>query len=171
MTQTERDTMTPTEQLLALQEQVDELLDEIRPAEFPDVDETLKCWAIVDEIITDLSVLRSEMSNIAAKIIPIGYTTEDGELEVHTVTPTNTKWDGHGILNALGVPLIDQNSGEVIRAVPVDVLQDVLPACGKGATSSKWKITKLKDHIVIDPYLTTDYKAASVKYGERPKYG
>jgi hypothetical protein len=65
---------------------------------------------------------------------------------VHRTLPKTEKWDGAGVLHALSQTMIDSN-GEMVAAIPYDTARAVIPACGDGQTSSKWKMGELRKAI------------------------
>lgn len=110
-----------------------------------DVDTAVAVWDRLDHLIATLSVLRREHGITVARRIPDEYTapTRHGLVTVHTQTEKTETWDGHAVLGDLSEEVIDAN-GERIQAIPLDVARDVIPACGPGAVSSKWKVTRLR---------------------------
>lgn len=63
------------------------------------------------------------------------------------------RWHGWELCDALAADRVDIDSGEIVRAVDVDRLRAVLPACGSDAhTSSKWNARALERLVEIDRY-------------------
>lgn len=110
----------------------------------PDLDDAVAVWDQFDRLITNLAILRRDHATVLARRIHDEYST--GEVTVHRTLPKSEKWDGHGVLTALSESVIDAN-GEMIEAIPLEVARAVIPACGEGQTSSKWKMGALKQHI------------------------
>lgn len=167
------DNMTPEEALAELADisvRVDDFVTGTDPKDvFEDVDQSLQAWDTIDNMLAVLNVLKRELSTVVAEIVPEQYTTADG-FEIHTVATKTEKWDGAGVLNALGQNMVDAESGEVVRAVPIETLSDVLPAVTGTATSSKWKIRGLLAHLPsVDQYHSYEYKKAQVRRGPKPK--
>ena len=70
---------------------------------------------------------------------------------------TNEQWDGYDLINAIAKPVIDATTGEHTRAVPIDVLRRVVPACGSPrSTSSKWLATGLRGLVNVEHYHRAD---------------
>jgi hypothetical protein len=128
-----------------------------------DVDASVEVWHRLDRLITDLSILRRDHGIVLGHRIPDEFTalTRDGTITVHRQTETSHQWDGDGVITDLSTPMIDTETGELTAAIPADVLRKVLPACGPGATSSKWNVTALRQ--VVPKSEGTRHK---VVYGE-----
>jgi hypothetical protein len=107
-----------------------------------DVDDAVEAWTALDALITDLSILRRDAGIALARQLPDEYQTPTGTV-VHRDLPKTEKWDGHGVLTGLAEPVITTD-GEKVDAIRLEVVAKVLPACGQGATSSKWKISELR---------------------------
>lgn len=64
------------------------------------------------------------------------------------------KWRGHALAEVLGRDLIDRETGEVVRAVPVETFRRAVPGCADPElTSSRWRVTGLQG-IDLDRYRT-----------------
>lgn len=67
--------------------------------------------------------------------------------------PGRVEWSGWALCDGLAQDVVDKGTGELVRAVPVDVLRDVLPACGtQRLTSSRWRLEGLQGRVPIDAY-------------------
>jgi hypothetical protein len=110
-----------------------------------DLQGAVAVWDRLDRLIDTLTVLRRDHAFVLARRLPDQYTaaTIHGAVTVHRNPTKNDLWDGHGLIGDLAETVINAD-GERIEAVPVDTLRSVLPACGQGATSSKWKITEVR---------------------------
>lgn len=63
------------------------------------------------------------------------------------------QYEGHAIAGALCRRLVDPDTGEVIAAVPVDVLRAVVPGCAAPhLTSSRWSRRALAGFVDVDQY-------------------
>lgn len=63
------------------------------------------------------------------------------------------EWDGNALLGTLSKQLVDRTSGEIVDAVPTDVLRSIIPGVGVGKTSSKWGVTGLRKlGVRVDTY-------------------
>jgi hypothetical protein len=134
-----------------------------------DDDAGLEVWHELDELLSALRIVHRRVGCNLADRLPSEYTHPTVGV-VHWDTESNTTWDGNGILNALGKPMVDQQTGEKdVPAVPVATLRKVLPACGPNQTSSKWKKTGLRAAgIRPGNYSRTDYGQRVLRRG--PKY-
>lgn len=143
-------------------------LAQLDPDDWDDVDNTIDAWDTLDRIRAMIAVHVRDLSTRAAKLLPTAeYDAATGTY--HKTTPRTEKWDGFGVVGALGEPFIDADTGELVRAVPVDVLREVLPACGPGATSSKWKRRALAAHMDVERYSTVEWGTPVVVRGPKPK--
>ena len=136
-----------------------------------DLDGAVEVWDRLDRLMTDLAVLRRDHAVVLARRIDneAKAYTRDGSIVIHRDIPRNERWDGHRVIGELAAPLVDTTTGEMVQAVPIDVLRDVLPACGQGATSSKWKITALRK-VLQNPedFREVDYGDAVIARGPLP---
>lgn len=136
-----------------------------------DLDGAVEVWDRLDRLMTDLAVLRRDHAVVLGRRVDDQQTafTRDGRVTIHRDVPRTERWDGHELLGELASPLIDGDTGEVLDAVPVDVLRAVVPACVQGQTSSRWKITELRK-VVQNPerYREVDYGDALVARGPLP---
>lgn len=135
-----------------------------------DLDGAGEVWDRLDRLIIDLTILRRDHAVVLAHRIDDQQTlyTRDGAVTVHRDLPRSEKWDGHGVIGELADPMVTKD-GDIIDAVPVDVLRDVLPACGPGATSSKWKVTALRQVLPsADEYREVTYGDAIIARGPIP---
>ena len=135
-----------------------------------DLDVAGEVWDRLDRLIIDLTILRRDHAVVLAHRIDDQQTlyTRDGFVTVHRDLPRSEKWDGHGVIGELADPMVTKD-GDIIDAVPVDVLRDVLPACGPGATSSKWKVTALRQVLPsADEYREVTYGDTIIARGPIP---
>ncbi len=62
-------------------------------------------------------------------------------------------WRGWELCDALATDVVDKHTGEVTRAVPVETLRAVLPACAsESLTSSKWNASAVGQLVDIGRY-------------------
>jgi hypothetical protein len=147
--------MTPTEMSDALAEISARLatLGETNPATEwgrGDVDRGIEVWNRLDRLMADVATLRRQHAVTLGHRIGKGdylALTRDGTITVHRETETNHQWDGHAVLGELAQRLADMQTGDIVEAIPLDVARAVIPACGQGAVSSKWKVTELRKAI------------------------
>jgi len=130
-----------------------------------DLDYAVELWDRLDKLITNAMIRRREHAVILARRIDGDYTTADGAITVHRTIETSHQWDGHGLLGALAKPLVDTDTGEVIKAIPLNTARDVIPACGEGATSSKWKITEVRKRLNPEGFHNVEYGSAIIAKG------
>jgi len=113
-----------------------------------DVNAAVALWDSLDRLIGNLMILRRDHAIVLARRIPDQYTAPvgNGTVTVHRNLPKTEKWNGAGVLLALSQTMIDSN-GEMVAAIPYDTARKVIPACGDGQTSSKWKMGELRKAI------------------------
>jgi hypothetical protein len=132
-----------------------------------DVDAATEAWDRIDRLITNLGILRRDLAIALARRTDDEHTavTAGGLVTVHRRVETSEQWDGAGVLMALAEEVIDRD-GELIGAIRLDVAQRVLPACGPGQTSSKWKLSELRQVIPkADEYRKVQRGAALIARG------
>ncbi len=129
-----------------------------------DIDYAVELWDRLDKLITNAMIVRRDHGVILARRIPDEYTTADG-LTVHRTIETHHEWDGHAVLGALAQPLVNIDTGEMVEAIPLADARDVIPACGQGATSSKWKITELRKRLDPTPFHKVEYGSSIIARG------
>jgi hypothetical protein len=135
-----------------------------------DLDGAIEVWDRLDRLITDLTIIRRDHAVTLAHRISDEHTgtTRSGPVTVHRDTPRSERWDGHGLLGELAEQMITAD-GEIVDAVPVDVLRDVVPACAQGQTSSKWKVTELRKVLPKpEDFREVEYGIAIVARGPVP---
>lgn len=72
---------------------------------------------------------------------------------------TNVQWQGYDLINAIARDVISTTTGEHHRAVPIDVLRRVIPACATPtATSSRWNKTGLRGLVNVEHYHSSDVR-------------
>ena len=132
-----------------------------------DVDDALEVWDRLDRLIDSLMALRHDYAHTLARRLPDQYTgdTHNGRVTVHRTVDARHRWDGHGLVEALSRSLIDPDTGEVTRAIPTEVAAAVIPACGQGQTSSKWKISEVRKHVQADDFHKVTYGDALIARG------
>ena len=129
-----------------------------------DIDDAVKLWDRLDKLITNAMIVRRDHGVILARRIPDEHTTGDG-ITVHRTVESHHEWDGHAVLGALAKPLVDTGTGEMVEAIPLTDARDVIPACGQGATSSKWKITELRKRLDPTPFHKVEYGSSIIARG------
>ncbi len=147
------------------------------PADAPDLDDVIDTWQALDDLHRTLGVVRDEWANhLAARLAELpGYNKREGitSAEGNTVHHTRDRrysWDGRGVLRALGYGMIDTATGELVKAVPVDRLEQciagVLNKDGDPAGYSSWRAPALRN-LDVDPdaYRTVSREQVTVRRG------
>ena len=139
------------------------------PVEWDSVDEQMDAWDQLERLQGDLAVIVRQHAVELGKKTPKDYLHPRAGL-VHTERERSTEWDGAGVLDALSEPMtVTGGTGEVIDAIPTDVLREVLPAVKEGKKSSKWNITGLlAAGVQPDPYRRTRFGDKLLRRG--PSY-
>jgi hypothetical protein len=135
-----------------------------------DLDAATEVWDRLDRLITNAMILRRDIAVALARRTGDEHraVTAGGAVTIHRRVESSEQWDGHGVLMALAEEVIDRD-GELIGAVRLDVAQRVLPAVGPGQTSSKWKMTELRQVLPnADEYRKVVTGDALVARGPRP---
>lgn len=165
--------MTPTEMADALDAvavQIAALTTDPREWGRDDLQGAVEVWDRIDRLITDLVILRRDHGIVLARRIPDEYRAEtrNGVVTLHREPSVSVEWDGWELTAALAEPMINTD-GERIEAIPLDDVRAVVPACGQGATSSKWKITELRQRLTdADKFRRTTFGDTTVARG--PQY-
>lgn len=141
-----------------IQTAVDALTADPRDWDREQIDDAIGVWDRLDRLATSAQILRRDHAVVLARRLPDEYTA--GPVTVHRTVEKTEAWDGHAVIADIASPVINAD-GERIDAVPVEILRDVLPACGQGAVSSKWKRTSLDR---IDPEIAKQRR--TVTYGD-----
>lgn len=77
-----------------------------------------------------------------------------------------TRWRGRALLDALADDHVDR-LGEVIRAVPLDVLVQVIPGCADyDATSSRWLARGVGQLLPLNRYRTVEDATPTIRLGD-----
>jgi hypothetical protein len=136
-----------------------------------DLDGAVEVWDRLDRLMTDLAVLRRDHAVVLARRVDNEQTayTRDGRITIHRAVPSTERWEGHELLGELAETLVDTTTGERVPAVELNVLRAVIPACGQGQTSSRWKVTELRK-VMENPerYREVDYGDAVIARGPIP---
>jgi len=138
--------------LAALSELVDQLDDPNDDTD--DLDDLIDTWDMLDTIARNLTVhVRTWNTAAANRLADLdydpkhGYQSHGGVIVHHRQTSTD-RWDGERVLSALAHDIIEPATGELVPAVPVEVLADVIPAIR--GRSSRWLVKGLEVH-GLDP--------------------
>ena len=120
------------------------------PADYP-TDDLAHMWHRLDELRDALTVWVRDVAielgdRIAADPEPF-HTPATGGL--YAERRTTSKWDGYKVLRTLADTFVDPDTGVKVDAIPVDVLEVVLPACKPGQTSSKWNATAVGEYVAL----------------------
>jgi hypothetical protein len=136
---------TNIDRLLAVIAEATGYLDAREPA---GPTERIRRWQAAAAVLDNLSVVVGQMAADALDAMH-----QLGRLEASTdLGPVHIgkgyakdEWRGYELLGVLAERVVHPDTGEVVEAVPVEVLRDVIPACSDPEhTSSKWKATALK---------------------------
>lgn len=140
-----------------------------------DLDGLALRWLRLRTLRDQLAVLVTDFEhNVGAKLSDMpyeptdGYRLPNGQLVHHNYSSTD-RWQGRQLLHDLGMPAVDPASGEMISAVPVKVLEQIVPGTATDAlTSSNWSTRGLQN-LGIDPedYRTREWKPAKARTGVR----
>ena len=136
-----------------------------------ELDDAVEVWNRLDRLIADLTILRRDHALVLARRVDDEHiaVTRDGRITVHRTTPRTEQWDGAAVIDALATPMVDPN-GELVPAIPADVVRAVVPACNEGATSSKWKVTALRKVVGnVDDYRHVVYGETTIGAGPLPR--
>jgi hypothetical protein len=135
-----------------------------------ELDDAVEVWNRLNGLIGDLTILRRDHALVLARRLDDEHTavTRDGRVTVHRTTPRSEQWDGSDVIDELSVPMVDPD-GDIIPAIPADIVRAVVPACQQGSTSSKWKITELRK-IVDNPerFRRIEYGETTIAAGPLP---
>jgi len=152
-----------------------ELADELDRREPMGPEARIRAWRHGEEALRSLAVVVGQMrwdaTDALAQLGEDQLGTDLGPVHMGW-RPGRQEWRGYELLDRLGMKVIDPMTGEMVDAVPVDVLRDVLPACSKPeTTSSRWSTTGL------DRWLPDDWQVFRnqhdgqrvITIGERPR--
>lgn len=121
-------------------------------------EDRIMLWQDLAAVRADLEIVYRDVENDATEAL-VERLRETGEPALETplgvvhvgTSRPGDRWEGHKLLAALARHVADPSTGEMIRAVPLDVLRDVVPGCASdNLTSSRWRITSLRSY--VDPY-------------------
>lgn len=133
-------------------------------------------WQDVREAVGQLAIVVRDIETDATEAL-VEITRETGDDELETIlgpvyvglTSPTERWRGYDLLGALSSPVVDAATGELIRAVPLDVLRDVVAGCAsEDLTSSKWRKTAVKRHLDFRRYYDRDEPRPIIRAGRRP---
>lgn len=115
-------------------------------------DERINLWLVLDDLADELRMVLRDLETDATLAlvdldVPEGRVYNAGH-DVVTMGRRQVggdKWAGWALCGALAVEMIDPDTGEMIRAVPLDVVRSTVPGCADDAlTSSRWRVTALR---------------------------
>jgi len=149
-------------------------IDNREPMSTPDL---VALWLDVDHLARELGqvlkLLHEDASDRVFTEIPDvswTYTSSVGE-PVHLARGyAAERWSGYELADRLAVDVVDPETGELLRAVPVEVVRRHVPGCATAdTTSSKWRTTGLAE-LVPDwrRYRSRDEAPLVLRRGERP---
>ena len=150
-----------------------ELVEQIDPPDpDTDLDDLCDTWDMLDTIARTLAVHVRTWNTAAADRLAEtdydpkhGFQSHGGVIVHHRQTSTD-RWDGERVLAALAHDIIEPSTGELVPAVPVEVLADVVPAIrGK---SSRWLVGGLRVHgLDPDKYRERQWSAPTMSRGPK----
>jgi hypothetical protein len=112
----------------------------------------ISLWLDVDHLHRELSAALRRLAEDAAEAVlaAVGeggeWESAEGELVHLTRGYAKERWAGFDLVDRLAAPLIDGETGEFVRSVPVDVLRRFIPGCADPELgSSKWRTTGLAE--------------------------
>jgi hypothetical protein len=138
-----------------------------------DLDGLALRWLRLRKIAAELAVLVNDFETaVGSKLAnetydpTEGHPLPNGEL-IHHTWPSNDRWQGRRLINDLGMPVVDPASGERLTAVPVAVLEQIIPGTSTDdLTSSSWAVRGLQN-LGVDPddYRTREWKPPKARVG------
>jgi hypothetical protein len=153
--------MSDGHELIETIRQCIEQLDDMRIAD--DVmspHERIELYAAIEIVPRELAVLVSSLRHDAVLAM------HDLDVPRKTILPTSHggavlgsrnvgryEWNGYELCDGLAIDAVDKDTGELTRAVPVERLRAVLPACAsERTTSSKWNAKAVEAYVPIERY-------------------
>lgn len=125
-----------------------------------DPTDRINVWLVVDDLAAELALTLRDLLNDATLAL-VDLDIEPGETfhAGHDVVVMgrrsvgSDKWAGWALCGALAQQLVDPETGEQIRAVPLDVMRSTVAGCADDAlTSSKWRVTALRQLVDVERY-------------------
>jgi hypothetical protein len=152
--------MIDPHETIELLRQLVEQLDDWRLSEVVSPTERVEVYAAIGELPGELGVLVRSLRSDAIEAmhdmgVPRGTLLDiaSGAAVLGSRSVARYEWRGWSLIDGLADDRVDLGSGEVVRAVDVDVLRAVLPACGSDEqTSSKWNATAVKRYVPVEQY-------------------
>ena len=137
-----------------------------------DIETLAERWLQLRQAHRQLGVLINEYETIVgSKLDRLDYDPTEGyEIageRIHHSFPSTDRWQGRQLLSDLGIDVVDRDTGEQLRAVPVEVLTQIVPGTGSDElTSSSWSVRGLHN-LGVDPtdYRTREWKPPKARYG------
>lgn len=139
------------------------------------LDELGSIWWTLQAAHAELGVIVRDWANACGRILADvdydpkdGYQLPNGET-VHHAATSSDKWQGRQLLTDLGAAMVYPETGEQVVAIPVEVLEQIIPGTANdNLTSSRWGARGLQN-IGIDPddYRTREWKPAQIRKGVR----
>jgi hypothetical protein len=144
-------------------------VDDLGTTEPPDDrDDLIAAWDRLEQIHRELGVIVRDYATRAGDMLDGGEYIHPAIGPVHAAQTKSERWRGYHLVDRLARPLVDTDTGEIVPAVSVRVLRDVLPACGgEDQTSSRWRTTGLRGLVDVDQYRTVEYGPAMIRRGPR----
>lgn len=140
------------------------------------MDTLAEAWVLLEQARANLDVLCRDLSNRVGVILADadydpkeGYRLSSGTVISHYQPAVQERWQGRALLRNLSSEMVEPATGEVVPAVPLSVLTEILPGVGTDEqTSSKWKTTGLKNiDVNPDDYRTRQWAEPRVKLGPK----
>lgn len=141
-------------------------------------DDVVQLWIDTADLAALLDVVLSQLTSEASLIVAdllaeagqsprADYATKRGDV-VHLQRRTaREKWRGYDLLGALAINVHDMNTGEAVRAVPLDVARRAVAGCRTPElTSSRWSVTGVGVELTRR-YRTQEEQPDRITLGER----
>jgi len=142
--------------LVEILRSVIEQLDDVRLTDVMTPVDRVELFAAIESVPRELGVLVASVRHdaivaMADLDVPKGVMLDlaHGGAVRKSRNVARYGWRGWELCDALADDRIEIGTGEIVRAVDVDTLRRVLPACGSDRlTSSKWNASALPDELV-----------------------
>jgi hypothetical protein len=135
--------------------------------------ERIEAWQAAADALATFQVVVGQMAADAQDaMVQLGtkqLTTRRGPCHLAR-SSSSQEWRGYELLGKLADPMIEPSTGEVMDAVPLQVLRDVIAGCNKpDSTYSKWLTTGLKEWLPDDwrKFVTYHDPRDVIKLGEK----
>jgi hypothetical protein len=122
--------------------------------------ERIDLWIVARDVLDELAIaVRHLQTDATLALADLGvkpgglHPAMGGIVKRGTRRVGTDQWAGHALVGALGVDLVNPATGEIVRAVPVEVVREVVPGCAtEELTSSRWRATGLRGRVDVDRF-------------------